>query len=178
VTLKGGEVIPARTLIWAAGARAAGLVERLGLPQGAQGRVRVLDTLQVPGHDDVFAIGDAALLEREGQPLPMMAPVAMQQGVLVARNLLRSLQGAPLEAFSYRNPGSLATIGRNAAVAHLGGFAFTGFLAWLLWLAVHVAQLIGFRNKLLVLVEWAWEYFTYERAVRLITADQVRERGD
>ena len=178
VTLKSGEVIPARTLIWAAGARAAGLIERLGLPQGAQGRVRIRDTLQVPGHDDVFAIGDAAVLEREGQPLPMMAPVAMQQGALVARNLLRSLAGQPLEAFTYRNPGSLATIGRNAAVAHLGGFAFTGFLAWLLWLAVHIAQLIGFRNKLLVLVEWAWEYFTYERAVRLITADQVRERGD
>jgi len=178
VTLKGGEVIPARTLIWAAGARAAGLVERLGLPQGAQGRVRVRETLQVPGHDDVFVIGDAALLEHDGQPLPMMAPVAMQQGELVARNLVRSLEGLPLAAFVYRNPGSLSTIGRNAAVAQLGGFAFTGFLAWLLWLAVHVAQLIGFRNKLLVLVEWAWEYFTYERAVRLITADQVRERGD
>jgi NADH dehydrogenase len=177
VTLKGGEVIPARTLIWAAGARAAGLVERLGLPQGAHGRVRVLDTLLVPGHDDVFAIGDAALLEREGQPLPMMAPVAMQQGRW-SRAISCARSRAHLEAFSYRNPGSLATIGRNAAVAHLGGFAFTGFLAWLLWLAVHVAQLIGFRNKLLVLVEWAWEYFTYERAVRLITADQVRERGD
>ena len=178
VTLRGGEVIPSRTLIWAAGARAAGLIERLGLPQGAQGRVRIRETLQVSGHDDVFAIGDAALLERLGQPLPMMAPVAMQQGVLVARNLLHSLEGTPLEAFTYRNRGSLATIGRNAAVAHVGGFAFTGFLAWLLWLAVHIAQLIGFRNKLLVLVEWAWEYATYERAVRLITADQVRERSD
>ena len=178
VTLKGGEAIPARTLIWAAGARAAGLVDRLGLAQGVQGRVRIHETLLVLGHDDVFAIGDAALLEHAGQPLPMMAPVAMQQGRLVARNVLRSLEGAPLELFVYRNPGSLATIGRNAAVAQLGRFAFTGFLAWLLWLAVHVAQLIGFRNKLLVLVEWGWEYFTYERAVRLITADQVRERGD
>ncbi len=178
VTLKGGEVIPARTLIWAAGARAAGLIDRLGLAQGAQGRVRIDETLRVLDHDDVFAIGDAAFLERAGQPLPMMAPVAMQQGELVARNVTRSLEGAPLEPFAYRNPGSLATIGRNAAVAHLGRFAFTGFLAWLLWLAVHVAQLIGFRNKLLVLLEWGWEYFTYERAVRLITADQVRERGD
>ncbi len=178
VTLKGGEVIPSRTLIWAAGARAAGLVDHLGLAQGVQGRVRIRDTLQVLGHDDVFAIGDASLLERAGAPLPMMAPVAMQQGRLVARNLLRSLEGAELEPFAYRNPGSLATIGRNAAVAHLGRFAFTGFLAWLLWLAVHIAQLIGFRNKLLVLIEWGWEYFTYERAVRLITADQVRERGD
>jgi NADH dehydrogenase len=178
VRLAGGEVIPARTLIWAAGARAAGIVERLGLALGPQGRVRVRDTLQVPGHDEVFAIGDAAVLVLEGQPLPMMAPVAMQQGLLAARNIARALEGAPLEPFVYRNPGSLATIGRNAAVAHLGGFAFTGFFAWLLWLAVHIAQLIGFRNKLLVLVEWAWEYFTYERAVRLITADQVRERGD
>jgi len=178
VCLAGGEVIPARTLIWAAGARAAGLIERLGLPHGAQGRVCIRETLQVPGHDDVFAIGDAAVLECEGQPLPMMAPVAMQQGLLAARNVVRSLEGVALEAFVYRNPGSLSTIGRNAAVAHLGRFAFTGFIAWLLWLAVHIAQLIGFRNKLLVLVEWAWEYFTYERAVRLITADQVRERGD
>ncbi|MEX2205101.1 MAG: NAD(P)/FAD-dependent oxidoreductase [Myxococcota bacterium] len=178
VQLSGGEVIPARTLIWAAGARAASLIDRLGLPQGAQGRVRIDETLRVLDHQDVFAIGDAAFLEHAGQPLPMMAPVAMQQGELVARNVLRSLAGEPLEPFAYRNPGSLATIGRHAAVAHLGRFAFTGFFAWLLWLAVHVAQLIGFRNKLLVLVEWGWEYFTYERAVRLITADQVRERGD
>ena len=178
VTLKGGEVIPARTLIWSAGVRAAGLVERLGLPVGAQGRVRIGPTLQVPGLDDVFVIGDASLLEHEGQPLPMMAPVAMQQGRLAARNIARGLAGEPLESFAYRSPGSLATIGRHAAVAQLGRFAFTGFVAWLLWLAVHVAQLIGFRNKLLVLVEWAWEYFTYERAVRLITADQVRERGE
>ena len=178
VTLKGGEVIPARTLIWSAGVRAAGLVERLGLPVGAQGRVRIGPTLQVPGLDDVFVIGDASLLEHEGQPLPMMAPVAMQQGRLAARNIARGLAGEPLESFAYRSPGSLATIGRHAAVAQLGRFAFTGFVAWLLWLAVHVAQLIGFRNKLLVLVEWAWEYFTYERAVRLISADQVRERGE
>ena len=110
--------------------------------------------------------------------MAMMAPVAMQQGRLAARNIARGLAGEPLESFAYRSPGSLATIGRHAAVAQLGRFAFTGFVAWLLWLAVHVAQLIGFRNKLLVLVEWAWEYFTYERAVRLITADQVRERGE
>ncbi|MGH7290791.1 MAG: NAD(P)/FAD-dependent oxidoreductase, partial [Myxococcota bacterium] len=160
VRLAGGEVIPARTLIWAAGARAAGIVERLGLPVGPQGRVRIRDTLQVPGRDEVFAIGDAAVLVLDGQPLPMMAPVAMQQGLLAARNIARALEGAPLEPFVYRNPGSLATIGRNAAVAQLGRFAFTGFFAWLLWLAVHITQLIGFRNKLLVLVEWAWEYFT------------------
>jgi NADH dehydrogenase len=176
VLLKSGEVIPARTLIWAAGARAAGLVERLGLERGAHGRVRVTDTLQVPGHDDVFVLGDAAVLEHDGQPLPMMAPVAMQQGTLAARNVLHSLRGEPLERFAYRDPGSLATIGRNAAVARLGRFAFTGFVAWLLWLAVHIGQLIGFRNKLLVLLEWGWEYFTYERAVRLITHEQVRER--
>jgi NADH dehydrogenase len=176
VVLKGGEVIPARTLIWAAGARAADLIERLGLERGPHGRVRVRETLQVPGHDDVFALGDAAVLELDGQPLPMMAPVAMQQGELVARNVLHSLAGEPLERFAYRDPGSLATIGRNVAVARLGRFAFTGFVAWLLWLAVHIGQLIGFRNKLLVLLEWGWEYFTYERAVRLITHEQVRER--
>ncbi|MGH2898318.1 MAG: NAD(P)/FAD-dependent oxidoreductase, partial [Solirubrobacteraceae bacterium] len=134
--------------------------------------------LQVPGRDEVFAIGDAAVLVVEGRPLPMMAPVAMQQGRLAARNIAHALEGTQLEPFAYRDPGSLATIGRNAAVAQVGRFAFVGFFAWLLWLAVHIAQLIGFRNKLLVLVEWAWEYVTYERAVRLITADQVRERGD
>jgi NADH dehydrogenase len=176
VLLKGGEVIPARTLIWAAGARAAELADALGLAQGSQGRVRIRETLQVVGHDDVFALGDVALLENGGAPLPMMAPVAIQQGALAARNALHSLRGEPLEAFVYRDPGTLATIGRNAAVASLGRFAFTGFVAWLLWLAVHLAQLIGFRNKLMVLLEWAWEYFTYERAIRLISAESPAEK--
>ncbi len=169
VRLAGGEIIPARTLIWAAGVRAVGLADRLGLPQGPLGRVRVEPTLEVGRHPGVFAIGDVACLEAEGRPLPMMAPVAMQQGVVAARNALHRLRGEPLEAFVYRNPGQLATIGRNAAVAHVKGLSFKGFPAWVVWLVVHLLQLIGFRNRLVVLISWAWEYFLYDRAVRLIT---------
>src|SRR6059036_2477008 len=170
VLLKGGEVIPARTLIWAAGAKAVSLTARLGLPTGRQGRVPVTSTLQVPEHSEIYVIGDAAYLEADGEPLPMMAPVAIQMAETAVTNIRRALRGEPPVAFRYRDPGSLATIGRNAAVAHLRGFAFTGFPAWVVWLVVHIIQLIGFRNKLFVLLNWAWDYFFYERAARLITS--------
>jgi NADH dehydrogenase len=169
VGLEGGEVIPARTLIWAAGARAASLADRLGLKQGPLGRIRVDATLRALDQERVFAIGDAAYVESETQPLPMMAPVAIQQGALAGRNIERALRGEPLVPFVYRDPGSLATIGRNSAVARLGRFCFKGFSAWVLWLIVHLIQLIGFRNRLLVLINWAWDYFLYERAVRLVS---------
>ena len=172
VTLKSGELIPAHTLIWAAGVRAARLADALGVTQARQGRVVVQPTLQIPGHPTAFVIGDAAYLEADGQPLPMMAPVAMQQAELAAANILRHLQGKPLAGFVYQDPGSLATIGRNAAIAGLGRFQFHGFLAWLMWLVVHLIQLIGFRNRLLVLINWAWDYFFYDRAVRLIVPDR------
>jgi len=171
VRLKGGEVIPARTLIWAAGVRAAALAQDLGLATGRQGRVRVEPTLQVPGHPEVYVVGDLAYLESGGEPLPMMAPVAIQQADTAAQNVLRTLRGEPLRPFRYRDPGSLATIGRNAAVAYIGGLAFTGFPAWVVWLVVHLVQLIGFRNKLFVLLNWAWDYFFYERGARLITPE-------
>jgi NADH dehydrogenase len=169
VSLQGGEVIPARTLLWAAGVRAAPLADRVASRRGPLGRLAVRPTLQLPERDEVFVIGDAAFLESEARPLPMMAPVAMQQGELAARNVVRWLRDEPLEPFRYRDPGSLATIGRTAAVARLGRFQFTGLVAWVLWLVVHIVQLIGFRNRLLVLVNWAWDYFLYDRAVRLIT---------
>ena len=169
VTLQGAEVIPARTLLWAAGVRAAPLADRLEARRGPLGRLVVRPTLQLAERDEVFAIGDAAFVEAEGRALPMMAPVAMQQGELAAHNVVHLVRGEPLEPFRYRDPGSLATIGRTAAVARLGRFHFTGFLAWALWLVVHIVQLIGFRNRLLVLVNWAWDYFLYDRAVRLIT---------
>ena len=171
VRLKSGEVIPARTVIWAAGVRAAPLSSRLGLPAGRQGRIPVEPTLQVPGHPEVFIIGDASYLEENGEPLPMVAPVAMQMAVTAARNIVRTLQGKPLEAFRYRDQGTLATIGRNAAVANVYGIQARGFLAWVMWLGIHIIQLIGFRNKLFVLLNWAWDYFFYERAARLITRD-------
>lgn len=168
VGLRSGERLAARTLIWAAGARAAGLASRLGLPQGRQGRVPVEDSLQVPGHPEVYLIGDAAYREEGGEPLPMMAPVALQMADCAADNLWRGRQGLPPRPFRYRNPGSLATIGRNAAVAALGGLHFTGFAAWVVWLVVHIIQLIGFRNRLFVLINWAVDYFFYDRAVRVI----------
>ncbi|HYT05265.1 MAG TPA: NAD(P)/FAD-dependent oxidoreductase [Gemmatimonadales bacterium] len=169
VRLKGGEVIPARTLVWAAGAKAVSLTARLGLPTGRQGRVPVEPTLQVPGHPEIYVIGDAAYLEANGEPLPMMAPVALQMAETAVENIRRRLRGAAPVAFRYRDPGSLATIGRNAAVAYIHGIGFTGFTAWVVWLVVHIIQLIGFRNKLFVLLNWAWDYFFYERAARLIT---------
>jgi len=169
--LKSGEVIPARTVIWAAGVRASPLNATLGLPAARQGRILVEPTLQVPGHPEVFIIGDAAYREQAGEPLPMVAPVAIQMGRAVARNIMRRLRGQPLEPFRYRDQGTLATIGRNAAVAHVFGLKLSGFAAWVMWLVVHIIQLIGFRNKLFVLINWAWDYFFYERAARLITRD-------
>jgi NADH dehydrogenase len=169
VLLKSGEVIPARTLIWAAGVKAVSLTGRLGLTTGRQGRIPVTEMLEVAGHPGVYVIGDAAYLEVGGQPLPMMAPVAIQMAETAARNIRRHVAGEPGVAFRYRDPGSLATIGRNAAVAYIRGVGFTGFPAWVVWLVVHIIQLIGFRNKLFVLLNWAWDYFFYERAARLIT---------
>lgn len=171
VRLRGGEVIPAFTLIWAAGVRSEKLMDKLGLEQKSQGRVVVEQTLQIPGHPEAFVVGDSAYLEADGQPLPMMAPVAIQQGKTAAGNIERLISGQTLQAFDYRDPGSLATIGRNAAVARIRNFKFRGFLAWLVWLAVHLFWLIGFRNRLLVMINWAWDYFFYERAIRLITPE-------
>ncbi len=174
IVLAGGERIQARTLIWAAGVRAAGIAETLGVPLTRNGRIIVEPTLQIAAHPEVFVIGDAAAVKPLDRPLPMMAPVALQQARLTATNLRRLLEGKPLESFVYRDPGSLATIGRNAAVARLGRFQFHGFPAWVLWLVVHLIQLIGFRNRLLVLINWAWDYFFYDRAVRLIMPDGRR----
>ena len=163
VRLKSGEVIPAHTVIWAAGVKARPLV--------SQGRFGVTPTLQHPEHPEVYVIGDAAHFEDGGRPLPMVAPVAIQMGKHAARNIRHALRGETLQPFHYRDQGTLATIGRNAAVADVYGVKATGFLAWVMWLGIHIVQLIGFRNKLFVLVNWAWDYFFYERAARLITRD-------
>jgi NADH:quinone reductase (non-electrogenic) len=167
--LKSGEVIPSRTLIWAAGVRAAELAAHVGVKTGRGGRVPVEPTLQLPAHPEVFVVGDAAYLEVAGEPLPMMAPVAIQMAETAAGNVRRMLAGTATVPFRYKDPGSLATIGRNAAVARIHGISFTGFPAWVVWLVVHLIQLIGFRNRLFVLINWAWDYFFYDRAVRLIT---------
>ncbi|MHB0987198.1 MAG: NAD(P)/FAD-dependent oxidoreductase [Bellilinea sp.] len=175
VKLRGGETIPTHTLIWAAGVRSAALVDTLGLPQAAQRRVRVEPTLQLPGHPEVYVIGDAAYLEDENKaPLPMVAPVAMQQGEHAADNIVRAANEQPQMAFHYHDPGTMATIGRNQAVAWIGPLQLHGFLAWVAWLVVHIFQLIGFRNRLLVLINWAWDYFFYDRAVRLISPTEPK----
>lgn len=171
VRLKSGEVIPARTVIWAAGVQAAPLNQRLAQPPGRQGRVPVEPTLQLQSHPEVYLIGDAAQLAEHGEPLPMVAPVAIQMGKHAALNIRNAVRGKPLVPFKYRDQGTLATIGRNAAVAHVYGIQARGFIAWVMWLGIHIIQLIGFRNKLFVLLNWAWDYFFYERAARLITRD-------
>lgn len=169
VTLRSGESIPTRTLIWTAGIRPNGLIQSLGTELATGGRVRVEPSLQLPGHPEVFVIGDAAYAEDErGQPLPMVAPVAAQQADCAVGNVRRLIEGRPPEPFRYRDPGAMATIGRNQAVARLGRLRFRGFIAWIIWIVVHIYQLIGFRNRLVTLINWAWDYFLYDRAIRTI----------
>lgn len=172
ITFKNGTRTPAYTLIWTAGVKAAGLADRLGVQQSGSGRVRVESTLQLPGHPEVFIVGDAAYVEDgDGLALPMLATVAVQQAKTAADNIRRALNGRTLRPFHYKDPGLLATIGRNAAVARIGGLSFSGFIAWLIWVALHIYRLIGFRNRLVVLINWAWDYFFYESQVRLITRE-------
>jgi NADH dehydrogenase len=166
--------ISAAVILWAAGVAASPLGKKLGAPIDRAGRVLVNPDLSIPGHPEVFVIGDLASLKDEnGQMIPGVAPVAMQEGRAVARNITRELQGEPRRSFHYVNKGNLATIGRAAAVAQFGKVHISGFLAWLSWLFIHIFFLIGFRNRIMVMIQWAWSYFTYERGARLITGDQT-----
>ena len=165
------------TVVWAAGVQGDPAVGSWGLPVGPAGLVPVEGTLQVPGYPEVFVVGDLAHLEVEGQALPQIAQVALQQGNCAAENVVRMIRGEAPEDFAYKDLGMLAVIGRNAAVAHLWGRSFTGFAAWTLWLVVHVVNLMGFRNRVLVLVNWAWNYVFYRRAVRLILPDAIGDPG-
>ena len=172
VAFADGSHVDAHTLIWTAGVRSAKITDSLGVQQAAAGRVRVEPTLQLPQHPEVFVIGDAAYVEDEkGQPLPMLATVAQQQAKTAARNLQKILRREKLEPFRYKDPGLLATIGRNAAVARIWGLSFSGFIAWVIWVGLHIFRLIGFRNRLVVLINWAWDYFFYDNQVRLITRE-------
>jgi NADH dehydrogenase len=168
VHLKTGELIPTETVIWTAGVRASSVAESLGLPVNGKGQVSVGPTLQIPEYPEVYVVGDSASFNANGDPLPMVAPVAMQQGEAAARNIIRQVKGQEPRPFHYKNMGMLAVIGRNAAAADLGGVKFTGVLAWVLWIAVHIYRLIGFRNRLQVLTDWGISYFSRERAIRLI----------
>jgi NADH dehydrogenase len=162
--------IVAPVILWAAGVAASPLGKKLGAPCDRAGRVLVQSDLSLPGHPEVFVIGDlAALKDEQGKMLPGVAPVAIQEGKYVGNLIRNELNGKPRQNFSYWDKGSLATIGRAAAVAQFGRIHISGFVAWLSWLFIHIFFLIGFRNRLLVFIQWAWSYVTYERSARLIT---------
>jgi len=165
----GDTFVPAKTVVWAAGVAASPLGAMLGVPMDRAGRVQVQPDLSIPGHPDIFVAGDlAALLQTNGKPVPGVAPAAKQMGRVVAHNIRARLAGKPTEPFDYKDYGNLATIGRMAAVVDLGKLKFSGVLAWWFWLVMHVFFLIGFRNRLVVLLNWTWAYWSYQRAARII----------
>lgn len=166
----GGDKIRARTVLWSAGVAGTPLAATLNVPLDRQGRVRVEPDLALPGHPDIFVIGDLAATE---PALPGVAPVAMQGGKHVARVIRGRLRGEVRGEFRYRDKGMMATIGRSAAIAHVGSLKLSGFPAWLMWLGIHILFLIGFRNRFGVLFEWAWAWVTYERGARLITGERA-----
>ena len=165
----GGEKIHARTIFWAAGNNASPLGGLLGGPLDRAGRIQVNPDLSVPGHSEIFVIGDLAALVQDGRPVPGVGPAAIQEGSSAGKNIVRDLRRQPRKNFRYRNKGDLATIGRSRAIADLGWIRFSGRLAWFFWLFVHIMYLVGFRNRANVLLEWAYDYFTYQHGARLIT---------
>jgi len=173
--VEGVQRIEAATVLWAAGVRASGLCRSIGLEVDRQGRARVEQDCSVPGRPEVFVIGDAAVFVPEGQehPLPGVSPVAMQQARFVAKQISSSVDGRPRAAFHYVDKGIMATIGRSRAVAQIGRVQLTGFIAWLAWLALHIVYLIGFRNRIVVMLDWTYAYFAYRRGSRLITGHRL-----
>ncbi len=178
----GGARLDSRTVIWAAGVAASPLGKALGaeVKLDRAGRVIVNQDLSVAGADGVFVIGDLASISSGGRPVPGLSPAAMQEGRQAARNIVRSIRGEPTLPFRYRDKGTLATIGKAAAVADIAGLHLSGLVAWLMWLFVHIFFLIGFRNRFIVIVEWAWTYVRNDRGARLITGDvePLLERGE
>lgn len=176
VTLRGGEMLASETVVWAAGVGASPLIGKLGVETDRMGRAMVQNDCSLAGHPDAFVIGDAAhFVGEDGKPLPGVSPTAMQMGRYVAA-LIKAELGAPAprrEPFRYRDKGSMATIGRSRAIAQMGKLKMSGFLAWLAWLVVHVWYLIDFRNRVLVMLDWAYSYFTYRRGARLITGGRL-----
>jgi NADH dehydrogenase len=167
-----GWTIPTRTVIWAAGNTASSLLKSLDAPLDRVGRAIVEPDCTIPGHPEVFVLGDAAYFDhQEGGPLPGICPVAIQMGEYTARTIVGDLAGRPRRAFRYWDKGQLAVVGRGRAVADIWRLHFSGFIAWLTWIFVHIFFLIGFRNRVLVLIQWAWSYFTYGLGARIITED-------
>jgi len=176
VTVKTGRAetrIAAKTVLWAAGVQASSLgkllADRTGASLDKAGRIGVAPDLSVPGHPEILAIGDLAHFEQNGKLVPGVAPTAMQMGRYAARLIVKRLRNQPTPPFHYRDKGSLATIGRNKAVADIAGFHFSGYLAWLTWLFVHLLYIVGFANRVLIAFQWAWDYVTFNRGARLIT---------
>jgi NADH dehydrogenase len=165
----GAEAICTRTALWAAGVAASGIAKTLGVPLDSAGRVEVTPDLTVPGRNEIYVVGDLASLKQNGQPLPGVAPVAMQGGRHAAKNIRHAVRGEPLEPFVYQDKGSLAVIGRGSGVAAFPKSNWSGFIAWWAWLLVHIFFLIGFRNRVIVLLQWSWAYATWQRGARLIT---------
>jgi len=168
VKLEGGEEFPAGMVIWTAGVKASAVGKATGAQLVRQDRIKVDPTLQVPGHPVVFVIGDLAGAENGHARLPMLIPVAMQAGRHVAESIKGLAGTGGASAFRYKDPGIMATIGRNSAVAQIRGFHFSGFIGWVIWLTVHLINVISFRSRLVVLINWAWEYLFYDRPVRII----------
>ena len=167
----GDERIATRTVFWAAGNEASRVGQSLGSRRDRAGRVEVEPDLSLPGHPEILVIGDLAIVRQDGKEVPAVAPAAMQMGTHAARNIRRDLRGEPRVSFRYRDKGNLATIGRHKAIADFGSFHLTGRLAWWFWLLLHIMYLVGFRNRLSVLLQWAYAYFTYQRGVRIITQE-------
>jgi len=176
VRLAGGETLETRTLIWAAGVKASAPSDG-ELRRTKAGRIEVDEHLRARGQERVFVVGDLASVQQDGSEIPMLAPPATQEGRWAARQIRRAVAGKPLQPFRYHDRGVMATIGRNAAVARVGKLSLNGFPGWVAWLILHLLFLIGFRNRLAVLLEWAWNYFRYDRPVRLIARAEERDEG-
>ena len=170
----GADRLAARTVLWAAGVAASPLGASLGAPLDRAGRVIVGPDLSVPGHPEVSVIGDLAAAQSDGKPVPGIAPAAKQMGRHVAKNILRRIRGEQPAEYRYRDYGQLATIGRNAAVAYFGSFKLSGYPAWLAWLLAHIYFLINFRSRLVVMIDWAWAYWTMERSARIVVGKSGR----
>ncbi len=169
-----GELLSSKTVLWAAGVQASPLLKQLPGKIDKSGKIEVMPDLSLPGHPQVFVIGDAALLLQNGKPLPGLAPVAMQQGEYVAKLIhQRAIGQVTHAAFVYKDKGQLATIGRAFAIAEFGRVKFSGFFAWLVWIFIHIFFLIGFQNRILVFIQWAWAYFTFDRGSRVIIEEST-----
>jgi NADH dehydrogenase len=173
VSLSGQNKIPTRTVVWTAGVKGEPLATLSNLPTNRDGRVPVLPTLQVPGHPEIYVVGDLASISENDRVLPMVAQVAIQSAITAAQNILLQIDDTAPQPFCYRDRGSMITIGRNTAGAAIGSKTYTGFFAWILWLVVHLFNLIGFRNRMMVLINWAWDYLLYERAVRFVFPSEI-----